>query len=169
MCHSGKNYIRSSSGKLILPSSCILAIFNQEKRISITNIETPLKKEEKTENGISRRNVLLGMGAAAGIAYAGSLNAAMPDHDHSKHTAQQPDVMSAANSGLDRGQRCLAHCLVSFTEGDTELADRAMKVHEMQEICGAFSYLLAANSSNVKEYSAIFERVCTDCASECRT
>jgi len=109
-----------------------------------------LKKEEKTENGISRRNVLLGMGAAAGIAYAGSLNAAMPDHDHSKHTAQQPDVMSAANSCLDRGQRCIAHCLVSFTEGDTELADRAMKVHEMQEICGAFSYLLAANSSNVK-------------------
>jgi Cys-rich four helix bundle protein (predicted Tat secretion target) len=134
----------------------------------MSNIDAPSKKENNEENGISRRDILLGMGAAAGIAYAGSVNAAMPGHDHSKHTAQQPDVLAATNTCLDKGQRCIAHCLVSFTEGDTELADCAMKVHEMQEICGAFSYLLAANSSYVKEYSAICKKVCTDCAKECR-
>jgi len=124
--------------------------------------------DEKTGNGISRRDILLGMGTAAAFAYTGSATAAMPAHDHSKHTAQQPDVLSAANNCLDKGQRCIAHCLVSFTEGDTELADCAMKVHEMQEICSAFSSLLASNSSYVKEYSAICEKVCTDCARECR-
>ncbi|MGB5224809.1 MAG: four-helix bundle copper-binding protein [Arenicellales bacterium] len=130
--------------------------------------EKPFNKEEKTDSSISRRDVLLGMGAAAGLAYTGTVNAAMSGHDHSKHTARQPDVLSAANTCLDKGQRCIAHCLVSFTEGDTSLADCAMKVHEMQEICGAFSYLLAANSSYVKEYSVICEKVCTDCAKECR-
>lgn len=130
--------------------------------------EKSFNKEEETDNSISRRDVLLGMGTAVGLAYTGTVNAAMSGHDHSKHTAQQPDVLSAANTCLDKGQRCIAHCLVSFTEGDTSLADCAMKVHEMQEICGAFSYLLAANSSYVKEYSVICEKVCTDCAKECR-
>ncbi len=132
------------------------------------NTEISSSKDEQKESGISRRDVLLGMGAAAGLAYTGAASAAMSGHDHSKHTAQNPDVLNASNICLDKGQRCIAHCLVSFTEGDTELAECAMKVHEMQEICGAFSYLLAANSSYVKEYSAICEKVCKDCAKECR-
>ncbi|MEA1890944.1 MAG: Csp1 family four helix bundle copper storage protein [Pseudomonadota bacterium] len=134
----------------------------------MTNFEKPSSKNEKTENGVSRRDIILGMGAAAAFAYAGPTNAAMPGHDHSKHTAQQAEVLGAANACLDKGQRCIAHCLVSFTEGDTELAYCAMKVHEMQEICNAFSYLLASNSSYVKEYSSICEKVCKDCAKECR-
>jgi Cys-rich four helix bundle protein (predicted Tat secretion target) len=134
----------------------------------MTNIKKQPAQDTTTENGISRRDILLGMGAAASLAYAGTASAAMSGHDHSKHTAQQPDVLNAANDCLDKGQRCIAHCLVSFTEGSTELADCAMKVHEMQEICNAFSYLLAANSSYVKEYSALCAKVCKDCAKECR-
>ncbi len=132
------------------------------------NNEKSSMNNEQKDNGISRRDVLLGMGAAASFAYAGAASAAMPGHDHSKHTAQMPDVLNTTNICLDKGQRCIAHCLVSFTEGDTELADCAMKVHEMQEICSAFSYLLAANSTYVKEYSTICEKVCKDCAKECR-
>ena len=134
------------------------------------NIEKTSKQDYQPENGISRRDILMGIGgAAATLAYAKTGNAAMSaQHDHSKHTAQQPDVLSAANVCLDKGQRCIAHCMVSFTEGDTSLADCAIKVHEMQEICGAFSSLLAANSGYVKEYSQICEKVCADCAMECR-
>ena len=134
--------------------------------MSDTNFES--NKDHQVESGFSRRDILLGMGAAASLAYTGTATAAMSGHDHSKHTAQLPDVLDAANACLDKGQRCIAHCLVSFTEGDTELANCAMKVHEMQEICNAFSYLLAANSSYVKEYSTICAKVCKDCAAECR-
>ena len=94
--------------------------------------------------------MLLGMGAAAAMAYAGTAASAMPEHDHSKHTAQLPDLLNATNNCLDKGQRCIAHCLVSFQEGDLELADCAAKVHEMQAVCDAFSYLLAANSEYIK-------------------
>ncbi|MCK5359231.1 MAG: four-helix bundle copper-binding protein [Gammaproteobacteria bacterium] len=134
----------------------------------MTKSDKALKNKESLDSGISRRDVLFGMGAAATLPYAGTSTAAKSGHDHSKHTAQNPDVLNAANACIDKGQRCIAHCLVSFTEGDTELADCAMKTHEMQEICGAFSYLLASNSSYVKEYSAICEKVCKDCAKECR-
>ena len=92
----------------------------------------------------------------------------MPGHEHSKHTAQQPDLLNAVNQCTDKGERCIAHCLVSFQEGDLELADCAAKVHEMQAICGAFSYLLAANSGYSRAYAAVCKQVCADCEKECR-
>jgi len=122
----------------------------------------------ESARGISRRDILLGIGAAATVAYAGTAVSAMKEHDHSKHTAQLPDLLSATNVCLDKGQRCIAHCLVSFQEGDLELADCASKVHEMQAICGAFSYLLAANSEYLKAYAGVCTKVCEDCEKECR-
>ena len=127
---------------------------------------TPVKMEHG--QGLSRRELLLGMGAIASAAYAGAAVSAMPGHDHSKHSAQLPDLLDAANNCLDKGQRCITHCLVSFQEGDLQLADCAAKVHEMQAVCRAFSYLLAANSGYIKEYAGICSKVCEDCEKECR-
>jgi Cys-rich four helix bundle protein (predicted Tat secretion target) len=121
----------------------------------------------KPAYGISRRNILLGIGAFATATYAGTAVSAMPVHDHSKHTAQLPDLLNATNNCLDKGERCIAHCLVSWKEGDLELADCAAKVHEMQAICGAFSYLLAANSEYIKAYAGVCEQSCKDCEEEC--
>ena len=132
--------------------------------------DTELQGNNQVDNndGISRRELLLGLGAAAAVAYSGNATAAMPGHDHSKHKAQQPGVLDAANNCIDKGQRCIAHCMVAWTEGDLELAQCAKKVHEMQAICGAFSYLLASNSKYLKEYSRICRSVCQECAKECR-
>ena len=48
------------------------------------------------------------------------------------------------------------------------LADCTSKVHKMQAISGAFSYLLAANSEYIKEYANVCEQVCKDCEKERR-
>ena len=129
---------------------------------------TQASQNEKNHSGMSRRELLIGMGAAAAAAYAGSAASAMPGHDHSKHTAQKPGLLDAINNCVDKGERCIAHCLVSFQEGDLELADCAAKVHEMQAICGAYSYLLAANSKYSRAYAAVCKQVCEDCEKECR-
>ena len=129
---------------------------------------TQASQNEKKLPEMSRRELLIGMGAAAAAAYAGSAVSAMPGHDHSKHTAQQPGLLDAINDCVDKGERCIAHCLVSFQEGDLELADCAAKVHEMQAICGAYSYLLAANSTYSRAYAAVCKQVCEDCEKECR-
>ena len=134
----------------------------------MTNKDALPQKNSQPERGINRREVLLAMGAAATAAYAGSATAAMPGHDHSKHKPQHPAVLDATNDCTDKGQRCIAHCLVSFVEGDTELAKCASKVHEMQAICGAFSYLVAANSEYSKEYAKICISACEDCEKVCR-
>ena len=119
-------------------------------------------------HGLSRRTALLGLGAVATAAYAGNAFSAMKGHDHSKHSPQLPDVLSAANNCIEKGQRCIVHCLVSFKEGDLALAQCANKVHEMQATCTAFSYLLTTNSEYVKAYAPVCERVCKDCEKECR-
>ena len=134
----------------------------------MTNKDPLPQKNSQPERGINRREVLLAMGAAATAAYAGSATAAMSGHDHSKHKPQHEDVLDATNECTDKGQRCIAHCLVSFVEGDTELAKCASKVHEMQAICGAFSYLVAANSEYSKEYAKICISACEDCEKVCR-
>lgn len=125
-------------------------------------------KSQETGDSISRREMLLGMSAVAGMAYAGSVSAAAKGHDHSKHSTQLTDVMDAVNNCTDKGRRCIAHCMVSFTEGDTELAECASKVQEMMAVCGGFAYLVASNSSYVKDYARVCEKVCADCAKECR-
>ena len=125
------------------------------------------QQHEKPAAGISRREILQGIGAAAAMAYAGNAVSAMPAHDHSKHTSQLPGLLNAINDCLDKGQRCIAHCLTSFVEGDLELAACASKVHEMQAICGGYSYLLAANSEYIKAYAGVCEQVCADCEKEC--
>jgi Cys-rich four helix bundle protein (predicted Tat secretion target) len=128
-----------------------------------------LSEKQKVTDGISRRDVLLGMSAAATMVYAGAASAAASkEHDHSKHSTQLPDLMDAVNNCTDKGRRCISHCMVSFTEGDTELAACASKVQEMLSICGGFAYLVASNSSYTKEYSRVCEKVCIDCAKECR-
>ena len=127
-----------------------------------------ITENQQTTDGISRRNVLLGLGAAATMAYTGTASAAMKGHDHSKHSTQLTDLMDAVNACNDKGRRCIAHCMVSFTEGDVELADCASKVQEMLSVCGGFSYLVASNSSYIKDYARVCEKVCTDCAKECK-
>jgi len=125
--------------------------------------------QAETGHGVSRRDVILGLGAAAAtMAYSGSVTAAMPGHDHSKHSAQQPKVLDAVNNCTDKGTRCISHCLVAWTESDLELAACAKKVNEMNAICDGFSKILAANSNHVKSYAKICKAVCKECAKECR-
>ena len=121
----------------------------------------------------SRREMLLGLSAATAAVYSGSALSEMKDHshhqhDHSKHSPQQPQLLDAVNNCVDKEQRCLAHCLVAFQEGDTTLAECAAKVNEAHAICEAFAYLLTANSSYIKAYAKLCETACRDCEKECR-
>ena len=133
----------------------------------MSDLDLLSQKHEEPKTGISRREILQGLGAAAAMAYAGNAVSAMPAHDHSKHTSQLPGLLDAINDCTDKGERCIAHCLTSFVEGDLALAACASKVQEMQAICGGYSYLVAANSEYIKAYASVCEQVCVDCEKEC--
>jgi Cys-rich four helix bundle protein (predicted Tat secretion target) len=122
-----------------------------------------------THSQINRRELLLGLGAAAStFALSGNAVAEKSNHDHSTHSAKMPAVLDAATNCINKGNRCIAHCLSAWKEGNLDLAECASKVYEMNAICGAFTMLLASNSSYVKEYAVMCASVCKECADECR-
>lgn len=130
--------------------------------------------ERKQIDDTERRKLLIGLGAAA-VVFSPLANSATGDghqhhqhHDHGKHAPRNPVVLDSVNDCLDKGQRCIAHCLALLQEGDTSIADCAAKVHEMQAICASFSYLLTANSGHIKAASSLCTAVCKECADECR-
>ena len=130
---------------------------------------TVLHNTETKHSQISRRDVILGLGAAAStFALSGNAMAEMSHHDHSHHSAKRPDVLDAAAECTDKGERCIAHCFAAWKDGDLELAECASKVNETIAICGAFSTLVASNSKHAAEYSKICSTVCEECAEECR-
>lgn len=130
------------------------------------------QKVSKNE-GISRRELLVGAGAIAalgsGISQAAEhMHGDHAGHRHEDHAPKHEDLLGAVNNCLDKGQRCISHCLVAFKEGDMRLADCAAKANEMLAICGAFSYLVTSNSSHLKAYAGICEAVCSECEEVCR-
>lgn len=130
--------------------------------------DTELENINLSSNAISRREVLIGISAAAStFALNGNAFAENSDHDHSKHSSKYTSVLDASSNCTDKGHRCIAHCLAAWKDGNLDLAECAIKVNETIAVCGAFSTLLASNSMYLKNYASICRSVCEDCAEEC--
>ncbi len=118
---------------------------------------------------ISRRTLLSSAGAigatlASGVAYA----ADGPGHEHANHAPRHAGALDAANQCSQMARRCLAHCLVSFEEGDTVLATCARSVHNMISLCDAFSAQVTNNSKYIDGIAEVCRTSCVDCEKECR-
>jgi Cys-rich four helix bundle protein (predicted Tat secretion target) len=148
------------------------SINNQERehlKMTDQNRDEIAAEHQDVTGAVSRRDLLKGAGAlgaflAAGTALAGDA----PGHRHEGHAPRHPGALEAVNDCVVKGQQCAAHCLVTYREGDTTLAECAAKVNEMLPICKAFSYQLAANSPYVESLSAVCRQACKDCEDECR-
>ncbi|MES9853230.1 MAG: four-helix bundle copper-binding protein [Candidatus Thiodiazotropha sp. L084R] len=128
--------------------------------------------QENQNEGITRRNLLIGAGAAAvlsgGIAQSAEhMHGDHAGHRHEDHAPKHDDLVSAINNCLDKGRRCVSHCFVAFKEGDLTLADCAAKANEMMAICEGFSYLTTSNSEHSQAYAKICRAVCAECEDEC--
>lgn len=127
------------------------------------------KQGEGASTEVSRRDLLAGVGAGVLTSMVAAQGAfAAEGHDHSKHAPQNPDLLDVLERCNSAGRLCIAHCLVSFQEGDTSLAKCAAKVHEMVAVCGAMETLVGRNSSYVSSMSDACVEVCRDCAAECK-
>ena len=74
------------------------------------------KEQLEAEQGISRRDLLVGLGAAAAtVAYSGNALAAMPGHNHANHSAQQPGgiVHQVGKIGVQVPQQRRRHSLLN--------------------------------------------------------
>lgn len=124
-------------------------------------------RRDGDEGSVSRRELLAGAGALATLAAGGSALAA-GEHDHAGHAPKRPALLQALEDCTSTGRLCVAHCLVTFEEGDTSLAVCARKVHEMMAVCAAMETLVASNSGHVAGMAKVCADVCEECAAECK-
>ena len=61
------------------------------------------ESKNKQDSTISRRDILLGVGAVGAMAISGdSLASTEHKHGHSKHSTQQTELLDAVNTCLDK-------------------------------------------------------------------
>lgn len=145
-------------------------------------IDTPNENQAtlKFEQGISRRDLLLGAGAVASAVVAGSAFAApetgMPvgakkmQHHYSHAAAYKKHVAltAAANDCTAKGEICISHCLETFLTGDTTMAECAFAVQQMLPVCAAMAQLSNSDSKHLAAMAKTCIGVCEDCEKECR-
>lgn len=117
---------------------------------------------------MDRRQALLSTFAgAAALSLAGRAVAAEPTGGH--HGAgPNRDVLESALHCARDGEICMAHCLESFSAGDTMLADCARSVAQLVPVCTALAQLAALKSPRLAEFAKAAALVCKDCEAQCR-
>jgi Cys-rich four helix bundle protein (predicted Tat secretion target) len=125
---------------------------------------------------LSRRHVLSGAAAAAGILLAGR---AMAADEHAGHgdgahytpgvrNKKHPELVAAVNACLVKGEACLSHCMETFVQGDTTMAECADAVQQMIPVCRAMASLVVYDSKHLEDLARACMGVCTDCEKVCR-
>jgi len=124
----------------------------------------------KTQN-LNRREVLTAGGALAVAAVAAS-GSALAQDGHAHHMAgamhKNQAVIDAAFDCLQKGNKCMDHCLLLFKAKDTTVADCANQVNQMLPMCDALAKLAMADSKYLVQLAKLCIEVCTDCEKECR-
>jgi Cys-rich four helix bundle protein (predicted Tat secretion target) len=136
--------------------------------------------------GLRRRDVLAGATLLVGatLAAAGAVAAQGREGHHAtgapgegggqhryseaKAFKKRAAVVAVANECIARGQACLSHCMETFVEGDTTMAECARAVQEMLVTCQAFAQLAANDSVVLKPVAAACVAVCEECEKQCR-
>lgn len=118
---------------------------------------------------MNRRELLLGGVALAGVSIAGKAFAVEDHEHHHQHVgAVNTDLISATSECVQKGEICLAHCLVLWGQGDQEMARCAQSVNQMLAVCGALQQLAAQESSFLPNQAKIAMDVCKECEDECK-
>jgi Cys-rich four helix bundle protein (predicted Tat secretion target) len=144
------------------------------------------RPSEAASAGLRRRQVLMGATLLAGATLSAAGRAAASEEDkHEGHHAtgaagakhryteakafkKRAAVVAVANECIARGQACLSHCMETFVQGDTTMAECARAVQEMLATCQAFAQLAANDSVVLKPMSQACIAVCEECEKQCR-
>jgi Cys-rich four helix bundle protein (predicted Tat secretion target) len=132
--------------------------------------------------GLRRREVLAGATLFAGVALAGAGSAAGEHEGHAaagaggagplyseaKAFKKRASLVNVTNECIARGQACLSHCMETFVEGDTTMAECARAVQEMLVTCQAFGQLAANDSVVLRPMAQACIAVCEECEKQCR-
>ena len=139
--------------------------------MSIDRNEVEKDGSELAQPYLGRRELLTTAGTLATMALASPAFAGSHDehqgHAHGKYSDARaakahPEIVAAVDDCLRRGRICLSHCLETFREGETNMADCAFAVEQMLHVCQATEALATYDSKHMKGLAAVCIDVCKD-------
>lgn len=111
---------------------------------------------------------LVGLAALGGKALAAE-HEHHHDHDHGAPAAGgYQKLVEVSGDCVQKGQACLAHCLILLGEGDKAMAACAQSVNQMLAVCSALQNLAGQNSAYTPKLARLAGDVCKACEDECR-
>ena len=120
------------------------------------------------EFSTSRRNLLIGATAVAGLSMAGSaMGASGHQHNHNHSPNPYNKLIDLSHDCMKTGQACLSHCMSEFKQGNKKMADCASSVQEMLAMCSAMSSMGASESAHMKKVVMACIDVCDTCVEQC--
>ncbi len=125
---------------------------------------------------MERREMLGGIGALVTAALAGEAlaqsskapAASAGGHHHHGTSANTELLIDAINDCINKGEACMAHCLVLLGGGDKSVAGCAKSVYETLALCEGLRKVAAQGSPRAKVLARIVADACKDCEKECR-
>lgn len=124
---------------------------------------------------MNRRQLFGTAGALAALAASGTAIAqaapkpAAKGHQHHHGGGAKTELLvDALSECINKGETCLAHCLVLLGEGDKSVAGCARSVSETIALCEGLRKLAAQGSPRAAQVAKIARAACLDCEKECR-
>jgi Cys-rich four helix bundle protein (predicted Tat secretion target) len=154
----------------MLPGAChmgVLADFgalcNPDNLFNLTDRSGVMDRRSMLTGG----SALLASAAVVKVALAAEED---PHAHHHHHDAASPAaaLAAAASDCVQKGEACIAHCLVLLGDGDKDIAGCAQSVSQTLAICAALQSVANANSSYLAKLASVAKDACRDCAAECK-
>lgn len=122
---------------------------------------------------MERREVLGAAGAlaalAAGTALAQGGGAKPAAGGHHHHAGAKTELLlDAVGDCINKGEVCLAHCIMLMGDGDKSVAGCARSVAETLALCEGLRKLAAQGSARAAQVAKLARAACLDCEKECR-
>jgi len=117
---------------------------------------------------MDRRELMQGAGAIVVAALGSAALAA--EHDHHEHhgAGGNQSLIAATGNCVEKGELCLAHCLVLLGDGDKEMAACAKSVNQMLAVCSALQKLASQSSKQAPALAKVALESCAECEKECK-
>lgn len=119
------------------------------------------------------RRELFNTSAAMTLAAVTTTSAmAAQEHAHHDHAAMMggaphPALLASLADCINKGQACLAHCLVLLGQGEKEMAACAQSVNQMLAVCTALQSLANQQAPLLKSTAQTALQACESCEKEC--
>ncbi|HEY8076377.1 MAG TPA: Csp1 family four helix bundle copper storage protein [Labilithrix sp.] len=79
-----------------------------------------------------------------------------------------PSIFEAAHGCIEKGDACVAHCIMLLSSGDTSMAECIKASRDMHAVMIGLAAVAASGNPRLPAYAKMAMEFCRDCEAACR-